>query len=209
MKINKLICLVLLLLMFLITGCNKSNNQNEEEGFKLPTEDSVSQKLGGNYAFTLEFNGHISFTTKYIVTENGYYVEYLSDDGDLYTEDEEYAYLYLVESDELYYGTKFLLNKKSDKDLFGLGNGLDYLAFFADTNAEEEREALVGGRECIKYVIDNVSTYTFSCYIDKETGACLRCVARSNDDYYEWTVKDLVIGGKTLTEQIKKINISK
>ena len=81
MKINKLICLVLLLLMFLITGCNKSNNQNEEEGFKLPTEDSVSQKLGGNYAFTLEFNGAISFTTKYIVTENGYYVEYLSDDG--------------------------------------------------------------------------------------------------------------------------------
>ena len=200
---NRLL-IILLLVVFVMVCCKEQ--PVKEEGFKLPSEESIALKLGENYSFTLEFHGtEISYKTKYIVTEAGYYVEYESDDE----KEEDYAYLYLLSNEQLYYGSKYLLNKKSDSDLFDLGNGLDYLAFFADTAAEEETTGFVGGRECVKYVIKETSLYSFSCYIDKETGACLRCVARSSNDYYEWTVKDFVIGGQDLTEQIKKINVEK
>ena len=203
MKKIRLLYLVILALCVTLLGCDC---KGKEEKFYLPTEAEITAALGDNYSMKLE---HISkvdtFQTDYVVTSEGYYGSYKSYLTETTVLD-SFAYLYLKDANELYFGTEKWLTVRLPEEE-GFGNGMDYLAYFAGMEAVKLQDATVEGRECVKYQIITESDYEFVCYIDNQTKACIRCVANSTSSSYEWTIGDLKIGGQSLEEYKSLIKI--
>ena len=191
-KVSKLLCILVLVFSFFIFACGEEEtNDKENLGFSLPTEESILNKLGENCYFKIvEKIEGFETVKEYYSTKEGYFVSITEDDVNT-------SYLYLKGVNEFYLGDNKKLTLKDNDDLYESSYGMDYIGFFEGDKVEKESdlEITVNGRECKKYIIKG-----YSCYIDNELGACIRCLDSSSG--YEWSVKDLKIGGISIQEFI-------